>query len=73
MEHNNGPLEGLRVLELGSLIAGPFAGRLFADFGARVIKVEPPVGGDPLRKWRMLKRAHPYGGMYNLATKSASL
>lgn len=55
MGHNNGPLEGLRVLELGSLIAGPFAGRLFADFGARVIKVEPPVGGDPLRKWRMLK------------------
>lgn len=52
---NNGPLEGLRVLELGSLIAGPFAGRLFADFGARVIKVEPPTSGDPLRKWRMLK------------------
>jgi succinyl-CoA---D-citramalate CoA-transferase len=46
-----GPLSGLRVLELGTLIAGPFAGRLFADFGADVIKVEHPEGGDPLRDW----------------------
>jgi formyl-CoA transferase len=43
------------VLELGQLIAGPFAGKMLADFGADVIKVEPPGGGDPLRKWRMLK------------------
>ena len=49
------PLAGLRVLELGQLIAGPFAGKMLADFGADVIKVEPPGGGDPLRKWRMLK------------------
>ncbi|MED2974096.1 CaiB/BaiF CoA-transferase family protein [Fictibacillus sp. B-59209] len=49
-----GPLKGLKVLELGSLIAGPFAGRLMADFGAEVIKVEPPVKGDPIRKWRLL-------------------
>jgi len=49
------PLDGIKVLELGSLIAGPFAGRLFGDFGAEVIKVEPPKVGDPLRKWRMLK------------------
>ncbi len=49
------PLDGVKVLELGSLIAGPFAGRLFGDFGAKVIKVEPPKVGDPLRKWRMLK------------------
>ncbi|SDN05022.1 formyl-CoA transferase [Fictibacillus solisalsi] len=49
-----GPLKGLKVLELGSLIAGPFAGRLLADFGAEVIKVEPPEKGDPIRKWRML-------------------
>ena len=49
------PLDGVKVLELGSLIAGPFAGRLFGDFGAEVIKVEPPKKGDPLRKWRMLK------------------
>lgn len=49
------PLDGVKVLELGSLIAGPFAGRIFGDFGAEVIKVEPPKTGDPLRKWRMLK------------------
>jgi formyl-CoA transferase len=48
------PLEGLKVLELGQLIAGPFAGKTLADFGAEVIKVEPPEGGDPLRQWRML-------------------
>src|SRR5205809_7841081 len=48
-----GQLSGLRVLELGSLIAGPFATRLLADMGARVIKVEPP-GGDPLRHWGMV-------------------
>ncbi|MFZ5529090.1 MAG: CaiB/BaiF CoA transferase family protein [Pseudomonadota bacterium] len=55
-----GPLAGLKVLELGQLIAGPFAGKTLADFGAEVIKVEPPAnaegqgGGDPLRQWRML-------------------
>lgn len=48
------PLEGIRVLELGQLIAGPFAGKMLAEFGASVIKVEPPGTGDPLRKWRML-------------------
>lgn len=48
------PLEGLKVLEMGSLIAGPFAGKLFAEFGAEVIKIEPPGNGDPLRKWRKL-------------------
>ncbi|WP_241840605.1 CaiB/BaiF CoA transferase family protein [Fictibacillus sp. S7] len=53
-EIKEGPLKGLKVLELGSLIAGPFAGRLLADFGAEVIKVEPPEKGDPIRKWRML-------------------
>jgi formyl-CoA transferase len=49
------PLSGLKVLELGQLIAGPFAGKFFADFGAEVIKIEPPAG-DPLRKWRRLHR-----------------
>ncbi len=49
----NRPLEGIKVLELGQLIAGPFAGKFFAEFGAEVIKVEPPEG-DPLRKWRNL-------------------
>ena len=48
-------LGGLKVLELGQLIAGPFAAKTLADFGAEVIKVEPPGAGDPLRKWRMLK------------------
>ena len=47
-------LSGLKVLELGQLIAGPFAGRMLGDFGAHVIKVEPPGQGDPLRQWRML-------------------
>ncbi|MBP6544121.1 MAG: CoA transferase, partial [Piscinibacter sp.] len=50
-----GPLAGLKVIELGQLIAGPFAAKTLADFGADVIKVEPPGTGDPLRKWRMLK------------------
>jgi len=45
------PLAGLRVVEVGSLIAGPFAGRLLADFGAEVIKVEAPGKLDPLRSW----------------------
>lgn len=49
-------LEGLKILELGTLIAGPFAGRLFADFGAEVIKVESPKGGDPLRTWRAMHK-----------------
>lgn len=48
------PLSGVKVLELGSLIAGPYAASLFAQFGAEVIKVEPPGQGDPLRKWRKL-------------------
>ncbi len=45
----------LRVIELGQLIAGPFAAKTLADFGADVIKIEPPITGDPLRKWRLLK------------------
>ncbi len=49
------PLSGYRVIELGQLLAGPFAGSLLAYFGAEVIKVEPPGGGDPLRNWRQLK------------------
>ena len=51
VERVAGPLSDLRVLELGTLIAGPFAGRWFADFGAEVIKVEHPESGDPLRRW----------------------
>jgi formyl-CoA transferase len=48
-------LDGLKVLELGQLIAGPFAAKTLADFGAEVIKIEPPGTGDPLRQWRLLK------------------
>ena len=52
---SHGPLQGLKVLELGQLIAGPFAAKTLADFGADVIKIESPGTGDPLRKWRLLK------------------
>lgn len=50
----SGPLANIRVLEFGTLIAAPFAARLLGEFGAEVIKVEAPNGGDPLRKWRKL-------------------
>lgn len=58
------PLTDIRVLELGTLIAGPFAGRMFADFGAEVIKVENPDGGDPLRRWGM--RGGGSGSLWHL-------
>lgn len=48
-------LQGVRVIEMGQLIAGPFAGKTLGDFGADVIKIEAPDGGDPLRNWRMIK------------------
>lgn len=50
------PLQGVKVIELGTLIAGPFCARLLGEFGAEVIKIEPPGLGDPLRKWRTLYR-----------------
>jgi formyl-CoA transferase len=53
MDKQKGPLCGFRVLELGNLIAAPYAGRLFAEFGADVIKVERPRTGDELRQWRL--------------------
>src|SRR5207248_10192919 len=46
-----GPLTGVRVIELGMLLAGPFAGRLLGDMGAEIIKIEPPGQPDPLREW----------------------
>ncbi|MCM3638940.1 CoA transferase [Sporosarcina luteola] len=48
------PLEGVKILELGNLVAAPYAGKLFAEFGAEVIKVEEPTNGDPLRNWRVM-------------------
>ena len=54
-ELKHGPLTGLKVLELGQLIAGPFVGKTLGDFGAAVLKVEPPDTGDPLRQWRYLR------------------
>lgn len=54
-EKQAGPLLGLKVIELGQLIAGPFAAKTLADFGAEVIKIEAPGTGDPLRQWRLLK------------------
>src|SRR3954470_5155157 len=55
MGEPSGPLRGFRVLELGNLIAAPYAARLFAEFGAEVIKVERPRGGDELRRWRLAR------------------
>jgi len=52
------PLEGVRVLEAGTLLAGPFTGRLLADFGAEVIKIEPPDRVDPMRSWGQQKDGH---------------
>ncbi len=48
---NNGPLAGIKVVEMGQLIAGPFCGQLLGDMGADVIKLEPPGQGDPMRVW----------------------
>ena len=52
---NKSALEGMKVLELGQLIAAPFAGSMLAGFGAEVIKVEPPSKGDPMRTWRKMR------------------
>lgn len=54
---NKGPLADLRVIEMGTLLAGPFCGQLLGDFGAEVIKIEPPNQGDPMREWGQ-EKAH---------------
>src|SRR6476661_11176377 len=51
----SGPLTGLRALEFGQLLAGPFVGTLLADFGADVVKIEAPPAGDPMREWGRLR------------------
>ena len=48
---NMGPLQGLKVVEMGTLIAGPFCGQILGDFGADVVKIEDPKTGDPMRQW----------------------
>jgi crotonobetainyl-CoA:carnitine CoA-transferase CaiB-like acyl-CoA transferase len=53
--NSTGPLAGYRVIELGQLLAGPFAGCMLGYFGAEVIKIEPPKGGDPIRNWREMR------------------
>ena len=53
--NNAKPLTGVRVIEVGQLLAGPWAGTMLAYFGAEVIKIEPPKVGDPIRKWRAVK------------------
>jgi crotonobetainyl-CoA:carnitine CoA-transferase CaiB-like acyl-CoA transferase len=58
-EVRSGPLRDLRVIEAGQLIAGPFCGQLLGDFGAEVIKIEPPRMGDPLRAWRRMNGDGP--------------
>src|SRR5205809_715274 len=53
-EASGGPLAGVKVIELGTLIAGPFCARMLAEFGAEVIKIEAPEGGDQIRGWRKM-------------------
>ena len=55
-KESTGPLQGLKVIEMGSFIAGPFCGQLLADFGADVVKLEPPGSGDAMRQWGVAKR-----------------
>lgn len=60
MSEAKGPLRGVKVIELGSLIAGPYAAAVLAQFGAEVVKIEPPGTGDPLRSWRKLHNGTSY-------------
>jgi crotonobetainyl-CoA:carnitine CoA-transferase CaiB-like acyl-CoA transferase len=71
--HLEGPLAGLRVLEFGSLIAGPFTTRLLAEFGAEVIKIETPDGGDPLRSWRYVDRRTGTSLWWSLQSRNKKL
>jgi len=68
---DNRPLAGLRVVEMGQLLAGPFAGTILGYFGAEVIKVEPPTG-DPIRQWREVKDGNSLW-YYSLARNKKSV
>lgn len=73
-EHASGPLAGVRVVEFGTLIAGPFAGRMMADFGADVVKIEEPGRGDPLRTWgRRLPEGSLWSFVQNRGKRSVAL
>ena len=65
------PLDGIKVIEVGQLLAGPFACTFLGYFGAEVIKVEPPRKGDPIREWRLLDdHGLLFGGNHSAETKS---
>jgi len=68
-----GPLSDIKVLELGTLIAGPFCSRIMAEFGAQVIKVEAPDGGDPLRQWPQVASRHVRSWWYVQARNKKSV
>jgi formyl-CoA transferase len=72
---SEGPLAGLRVVEMGTLIAGPFCGQILGDFGAEVIKIEDPGKGDPMRQWgRSLPKGHsPWWPVIGRNKKSVTL
>lgn len=69
----DGPLTGLKVLELGQLLAGPFCSSMLGYFGAEVIKIEPPGSGDPLRNWRLLDKAGTSWWWHSLARNKRSV
>ena len=65
------PLDGVKVIEVGQLLAGPFTGTFLGYFGAEVIKVEPPGKGDPIREWRLLDdNGTSFGGNLSVEIKS---
>ena len=70
---NTGPLAGLKVLELGQLLAGPFCASMLGYFGAEVIKIEPPGAGDPLRNWRLLDEQGTSWWWHSLARNKQSV
>lgn len=70
---NTGPLAGLKVLELGQLLAGPFCASMLGYFGAEVIKIEPPGKGDPLRNWRLLDEQGTSWWWHSLARNKQSV
>lgn len=73
MSESRRPLEGIRVIEAGQLLAGPFAGTLLGYFGAEVIKIEPPGEGDPIRGWRVLDSGGTSFWWYSLARNKKSV